>query len=515
MMTTETCIPVDDPAAVELRASNYNIYVDLQEPGHVLLVHGYSGAFDKVSSSVARYVRSLDSKPPKPLYGSWSGEDDADPIVRPSDATVEVLKKRGYLTGMTREDERARFDAFVRRQHEFDIKRGPGYLFMPTYDCNLRCAYCFQDHMRTDAAYAHLLRMMTPATVDRIVKSTVGIEARHGVSYGEGQKRSVMLFGGEPLLERARPTVAYILEAMNRLGPISVSAVTNGTELERYEDLLGPEAIGTLQVTIDGPKAKHDSRRIYADGSGSFERICDNIDRALARQTRVDVRLNIDRTNLDELPAIATFFVERGWHGHPLFSAYTAPITATNGKTEKRTTFNSYDLGIEVRKLRERHADMTVIQPPDDSLRSQLRAILEGKSDPRGSMRTSFCGAHTAMYMFDPFGDIYACWERTGDKNIRIGWVDDEGEAHFVQDRLADWRSRTVTSNETCGQCRYSLYCGGGCAVLAEGLHGTMFGNYCDAFAKRMRTSLSEVYGSMSRGALPEDDERVLAMRSL
>ncbi len=32
--------------------------------------------------------------------------------------------------------------------------------------------------------------------------------------------------------------------------------------------------------------------------------------------------------------------------------------------------------------------------------------------DPLPMMKASFCGAHNGMYIFDAFGDIYACWER-------------------------------------------------------------------------------------------------------
>src|SRR6185295_10151224 len=68
-----------------LRTSSYTIYVDLPgESDQMLLVHGYTGAFDKVSRRVATYVRSLERKrAPKPLYGEWSpesaGEDGTVP----------------------------------------------------------------------------------------------------------------------------------------------------------------------------------------------------------------------------------------------------------------------------------------------------------------------------------------------------------------------------------------------------------------------------------------------------
>ena len=68
-----------------LRASSYNIYVDLPDnPEEMLLVHGYWGAYDKVSRRVATYVRSLEvGRPPRPLYGTWSPEPPIAGEVRP------------------------------------------------------------------------------------------------------------------------------------------------------------------------------------------------------------------------------------------------------------------------------------------------------------------------------------------------------------------------------------------------------------------------------------------------
>lgn len=69
-----------------MRTSSYVIYVDL--PGRSeqkLLVHGYTGAFDLVSSPVAKYLRSRETRPaPKPLYGSWASEPHRNGIAVPA-----------------------------------------------------------------------------------------------------------------------------------------------------------------------------------------------------------------------------------------------------------------------------------------------------------------------------------------------------------------------------------------------------------------------------------------------
>jgi len=259
-------------------------------------------------------------------------------------------------------------------------------------------------------------------------------------------------------------------------------------------DLLGPAGIARLQITIDGPPGRHDRRRIYADGSGSYERIARNLDLALARGVLVSVRINVDRHNLDDLPAVADAFAARGWDRHPGFSAYAAPVHAGNGIVAGDSVFSSWDLDRALTAMRALHPGLAVLARPDEALRARARRLFDQESDLTPCLRPSFCGAHDRMYIFDPFGDVYACWERTGDARIRVGRVTPEGEIELDAGQLQPWHGRTVASNPVCRRCRYALHCGGGCAVLALGRNGNMASNYCDGFAARFRTSLAEAY---------------------
>src|SRR5689334_20444233 len=109
-----------------LRTSSYTIYVDLPDDGEqMLLVHGYTGAYDKVSRRVATYMRSLELKrAPKPLYGEWTPEPAVEGQVRPpSDNTIEVLKRRGYLTEKSLEEEEELFASFSESIHARNLRK--------------------------------------------------------------------------------------------------------------------------------------------------------------------------------------------------------------------------------------------------------------------------------------------------------------------------------------------------------------------------------------------------------
>lgn len=485
------------PAARSLRTSSYTIYVDLPDSAEeILLVHGYSGAFDRVNRRVANYLRALEaSRPARPLYGQWTPEPAVDraSVAEPAPETISILRRRGYLTELTLEEEEQRLAGIARGLHQ-TASRQPNYIFMPTYDCNLRCFYCFQDHMRTKPEFRHLLRTMSPQMIDRIFNGMLGLEALHGLEPGEVERRTIGFFGGEPLLRQNRPAVQQIIERGLAAGDANFWAVTNATDLDAYADLLGPGLIAKLQITLDGPPEEHDKRRIYADGSGSFERIARNVTMALDLGVSVDIRLNIDRNNIDLLPQLAREIIARGWDQYPHWTCYTAPIHVSkdNDKTERKSTYTSWGLDKALDELRVEFPELRVIDRPDDGLKNQARAIFASGGMP--FHKGHYCGAHSSMYIFDAFGDLYACWERTGDQKIRIGHIEDDGTVELSPLVLNAWRSRGVADNPICRKCRYALHCGGGCAVLAEGRRGTLSANFCDGYAARFRAMVAEAY---------------------
>ena len=497
-----------------LRASSYVIYVDL--PGdaeQMLLVHGYSGAYDRVARHVGAYLRSMEVGPrPAPLYGEWASEPGPGPqgaLPPPSEDTLLRLRKRGYLTEKTVEEEEEFLARVAGQHHGYMQQRRLTYIVMPTYDCNLRCSYCFQDYMRTNPAFGNLLRAMPQAMIDRMLTAWVKLEERHRVP--PGAPRNVTFFGGEPLLAGLRPTIESILRKAGDLGPATFGAVTNGTDLHAYRDLLHPQGLSWLQITLDGPPGEHDKRRIYEDGRGSYEAIAENMTMALDRGVRVAVRLNVDRNNIDQLPELAEEMVSRGWDRYGNFSVYTAPIHANNGKTEMKTTMSSWQLDKAITKLRETFPAMRLIARPDDGMLARAQRLFENHADPLSTFKSSFCGAHNGMYVFDAFGDVYACWERTGNPAIRIASITEAGDVKWEENTDKLWKSRTVASNPTCRKCRYALYCGGGCAVLAMDFRGEFFTNFCDGFASRFRDAVAQAHnGSLSGvGAGAQERESV------
>lgn len=473
------------------RTSSYVIYVDLPEDSRrTLLVHGYSGAFDVVSRGVADYLRSHESGPaPRPLYGEWPAEEPAGPAADPSPATLERLAARGYLTTSSVEEERRRFEGLVGALHE-RAQRQATYVFVPTYDCNLRCDYCFQDALRAPGSDRRLLRVMSPDLVGRIFAAIDADE--RAAAHPPAGPPDFGLFGGEPLLAANRPTVEAVVRAARARGAERLWAISNATELDAYSGLLGPGGITELQITLDGPPELHDQRRIYPDGAGSYARTASGVTAALAAGAKVHIRVNVDRTNFAGLVDLAEEVLRRGWADSPLFSIGTQPLRAVNAHTDKATTFTSWELGRAVAELHANQPATAVIGGPDERLRRAARSVLERGSAPR--FRAEYCGAHAGMSIFDPLGDVYACWERLANPAMRIGRVTSAGVLERNNDLLRLWRDRSVGVTPACRVCRYALYCGGGCAVLAEGHRGTIRSNYCDGFAKRFRASVADAF---------------------
>ncbi|MCL2222622.1 MAG: Cys-rich peptide radical SAM maturase CcpM [Oscillospiraceae bacterium] len=153
----------------------------------------------------------------------------------------------------------------------FYLENGMNQLTMQvTQNCNLRCSYCaysgIYNNQRTHSNKSMQLETMYEC-VDFIMKRSRSVDE---ICLG--------FYGGEPLLEfdNIKKCVAYVNEKY-RGRPVSFTVTTNGTCLDAsIVEFLLANNFSTV-ISIDGPRDLHNMNRVYADGSGSFDSIIENI----------------------------------------------------------------------------------------------------------------------------------------------------------------------------------------------------------------------------------------------
>lgn len=161
---------------------------------------------------------------------------------------------------------------------------------MPTDACNFNCFYCFQDkksiHMSSDTANA-LVNFIDSKLYD--VK-----------------KLKVTWFGGEPLL--AINLIHSLSDSLCQLAKrhscdYEAFIITNGYLLNDSNiQILSRCQIRTVQISLDGDKSTHDSRRFLLRGGHSFNVILRNLKALLERNFNVSCRINLDRSNQHSVP---------------------------------------------------------------------------------------------------------------------------------------------------------------------------------------------------------------------
>ena len=474
-----------------MRVSSYIISAPLSDERFYILMHGLNGSLDKVSAATGSYL--LEHR----------GAEVARPPWSPLDPTAKHLEARGYLTDLSAEQERELMVSVATAIHQSDLASSqPSFVFVPAYTCNLRCPYCFQSH-DMHAGRGTYATMMDAGRVDdafRVIDAFTqpGSLARELSMLAvddpapEDQRsplRRIGLFGGEPLTGATRPVVAYIVEQARRRGA-AVWAITNGVELDAFTDLLGRESIAELQITLDGMPSVHDRRRIGPAIRQSFDRIADNIDLALSAGSRVNARINVDSSNVDHVELLDDFFALRGWSDHPSFSAHAAVVTgeSTHESLVSHTQLISITnrVGGGCTRSYEGYADGVL-----------GRALAEEYP----FQRVAHCSAETGMLMFDPHGDVYACWEEIGVKDRRVGEYHG-GVLHLDDDKAPAWLSRFPGAVEQCSRCPYALIHTSGCANHARAEHGTIFAAACEGFQSYFPGSLANRYSAIEAAAL-------------
>ncbi|WP_230844364.1 radical SAM protein [Gloeobacter morelensis] len=143
------------------------------------------------------------------------------------------------------------------------------YVIKVVSRCNFRCTYCYIYEL-ADRSY-----ISQPFVMDEQTVRLCAQRIREHQKEDAGGPVRIVLHGGEPLLfgkERIEKLVAVFDEV---LGPQNylLGVQTNGILLDsRWIDLLAKLRIA-VGVSLDGPAAYHDARRVDSNGFGTHDRV--------------------------------------------------------------------------------------------------------------------------------------------------------------------------------------------------------------------------------------------------
>ena len=276
-----------------MRTSAYGIVLpligrdDKEIEGKTLLINGLYGAIDVVDTEIAAKIREEDFA--------------AIPF-----AMRERLAQRGHITRKDEAGELADARLLGRIWNKLIGHSGRGPVILPTYDCNFRCPYCFERH-RLTRGQEWLGHEMKPEMVEAVFAA---LQKQRDQGYKVGD---CTLYGGEPLLKENMATVRNICEHAKAMG-LSLSAITNGYDLDAYIGLLEEFGFERLQITVDGVGRLNDRRRLHRDGVPTYDRILQNVALALEHGVDISLRVNVNGDNIGGIKALIDDLAARGLH---------------------------------------------------------------------------------------------------------------------------------------------------------------------------------------------------------
>ncbi len=198
-------------------------------------------------------------------------------------------------------------------------------ILIPTFSCNCRCPYCYEEHTAVN---------MTDEIVEA-VKLFLNNQKKNG-----SKRLQLEFFGGEPTLKMN--TVFNLSQYAKKLfsdpgDKFLGSMTTNGTllDFDTFKQL-NELGVRSFQITFDGPKHIHDKTRVFANGSGSYDIIWNNLE--LIRQSdlsfHIYLRIHTSPENMAEIKHFSQNELS-SYRSDTRFKIHYHPIRALGGKNDR------------------------------------------------------------------------------------------------------------------------------------------------------------------------------------
>ncbi|MGL5718253.1 MAG: radical SAM protein [Paraclostridium sp.] len=304
-----------------------------------------------------------------------------------------------------------------------------------TSDCNLRCTYCYEDSCRSTDT--HNIGTFLDGEEWLKVFSFIKNKSSNLSSL------NIVLFGGEPLLDRQR--ALKIINDLSSLKSeklnVNISIITNGINLTTDFCNKIKDNVGLIQVTIDGQKHTHDKMRVFSDGSGSFDIIYENFKNALKiLKGKMSLRINVSKDTIKDIYSFIETLKNDGVNEDIFISV--------NAIFDTQSTFENIEYKQNV----------------DIELLSNINEVYKYLANNNFKFEKTFIEGpcmlkHCNSYAIDENCNVYECPGVLYDKVS--GKINNDFTIDFKNSRFFE---NIIEEKDCINTCKYAPICYGGCS---------------------------------------------------
>lgn len=325
------------------------------------------------------------------------------------------------------------------------------------HDCNLRCKYCFA----SKGDYQGKREVMSPK---------VGKEAIDFLIHHSGSRRNleVDFFGGEPTMakETIREVISYARGLERKYNKkFNFTVTTNALSLDDETALYFNENMKNIVLSLDGRKSVNDFIRVRANGSGSYDRVVDNIKKVVNLREQGDkeyyVRGTFTKYNLD--------FAKDVFHMADLGFREVSiePVVGKDGdfllsEEDIKTIYEQYDK-IAREYIKRKKSGINPFR--------FYHFNTDIYNGPCIYKRLSACGAGVEYVAVTPSGDVYPCHQFVGYDEFKMG---DVFNKILEKDIVSRFKDTHIFAKEECKTCWARFFCSGGCNANNHVINGDM-----------------------------------------
>ena len=181
----------------------------------------------------------------------------------------------------------------------------------------------------------------------------------------------------------------------------------------------------------------------------------------------------IDKENIDDLPEMAQFAIDKGWTKNELFKTQLGRnYELHHCQVTSEKLFSRISLYETIYQQVKQHPHILEFYKPAYSI---SKFLFENGSLPDPLFDA--CPACKTEWAFDYTGHIFSCTATVGKADESLGTF--YPDVSRKDEMIAVWENRDVTAISECFTCSMQLACGGGCGSVAKNRTGDVCSTDC------------------------------------